>query len=70
MIDSTYYTIPILLDDVAVNIVPWSGYNVLAQNQKMIHRIDIHREITIIWVYSNKTTFFDKFGSWNRAEWH
>jgi putative transposase len=29
--DSIRYTIPILLDDAAVTIGPWSGYNVLAQ---------------------------------------
>jgi len=32
LFDSIRYTIPILLDDAAVNIGPWSGYNVLAQN--------------------------------------
>ena len=34
ILDSIRYTIPVLLDDAAVNIGPWSGYNVLAQNQK------------------------------------
>jgi hypothetical protein len=33
IMDSSRYTIPILLDNAAVNIGPWSGYNVLAQNQ-------------------------------------
>ncbi len=30
------YTIPVLLDDAAVNIGPWSGYNVLAQHPAMV----------------------------------
>ena len=34
LMDSIRYTIPILLDYAAVNIGPWSGYNVLAQNHK------------------------------------
>jgi len=30
--DSIRYTIPVILDDAAVNIGPWCGYNLLAQN--------------------------------------
>ncbi len=32
--DNIRYTIPVLLDTAAVQIGPWSGYNVLAQNQQ------------------------------------
>jgi len=32
VLDSIRYTIPVILDDAAVNIGPWCGYNVLAQN--------------------------------------
>ena len=30
--DNICYTIPVILDDAAVKIGPWSGYNILAQN--------------------------------------
>lgn len=33
--DHIRYTIPVLLDEAAVKIGPWSGYNVLAQNHAM-----------------------------------
>jgi len=33
VLDSIRYTIPVILDDAAVNIGPWCGYNVLAQNR-------------------------------------
>jgi len=33
LLDSIRFTIPVLLDYASVNIGPWSGYNVLAQNQ-------------------------------------
>jgi hypothetical protein len=34
--DSIRYTTPVLLDNAAVSIGPWSGYNVLAQNPKTL----------------------------------
>jgi len=31
--DGICYVAPVILDDVSVKLGPWSGYNVLAQNQ-------------------------------------
>ena len=41
--DNIRYTIPVLLDDAAVNIGPWSGYNLLAQHREYVFRIYFSR---------------------------
>jgi len=44
--DRIRFTIPIMLDDVSVQLGPWSGYHVLAQHHKVHHPLNRYCEHT------------------------